>query len=262
MGWSFGAGLVFGLALSVASTVVLLNALESRGILDSINGRIAVGWLIVEDLAMVLVLVLLPSMAGFPAAARSSTPADWSNAAVDAGPGRPVRRADADRRPPPVPLAAVAVGGPARASFHVVRDRGGDWRRQRLGPAVRRVDGVGRVLRRHGHARVELSHRAADECCRCVTRSRCCFRFGRHVVSTRHAGQRTAACVRGGAGIVLGKVNRGASSCSRSATRSTALTVSASLAQIGEFSFIPWPAWGCRSNFASTGRQHLILVGA
>ena len=64
-GWSFGAGLVFGLALSVASTVVLLNALESRGILDSINGRIAVGWLIVEDLAMVLVLVLLPSMAGF-----------------------------------------------------------------------------------------------------------------------------------------------------------------------------------------------------
>jgi len=64
-GWSFGAGLVFGLALSVASTVVLLKALESRGVLDSINGRIAVGWLIVEDLAMVLVLVLLPSMAGF-----------------------------------------------------------------------------------------------------------------------------------------------------------------------------------------------------
>ena len=63
-GWSFGAGLVFGLALSVASTVVLLNALESRGILDSINGRIAVGWLIVEDLAMVLTLVLLPALAG------------------------------------------------------------------------------------------------------------------------------------------------------------------------------------------------------
>lgn len=63
-GWSFGEGLVFGLALSVASTVVLLKALESRGILDSINGRIAVGWLIVEDLAMVLVLVLLPSLAG------------------------------------------------------------------------------------------------------------------------------------------------------------------------------------------------------
>jgi CPA2 family monovalent cation:H+ antiporter-2 len=63
-GWSFGAGLVFGLALSVASTVVLLRALEERNILDSGNGRIAVGWLIVEDLAMVLALVLLPVFAG------------------------------------------------------------------------------------------------------------------------------------------------------------------------------------------------------
>jgi CPA2 family monovalent cation:H+ antiporter-2 len=63
-GWSFGAGLVFGLALSVASTVVLLRALEERNTLDSINGRIAVGWLIVEDLAMVLTLVLLPAFAG------------------------------------------------------------------------------------------------------------------------------------------------------------------------------------------------------
>jgi len=63
-GWSFGGGLVFGLALSVASTVVLLRALESRGVLDSLNGRIAVGWLVVEDLVMVLVLVLLPPLAG------------------------------------------------------------------------------------------------------------------------------------------------------------------------------------------------------
>ncbi len=63
-GWSLGAGLVFGLALSVASTVVLLRALEERNKLDSINGRIAVGWLIVEDLAMVLALVLLPALAG------------------------------------------------------------------------------------------------------------------------------------------------------------------------------------------------------
>ena len=59
-GWSLAAGIVFGLALSVASTVVLLRALESRGVLESVNGRIAVGWLVVEDLVMVLVLVLLP----------------------------------------------------------------------------------------------------------------------------------------------------------------------------------------------------------
>jgi CPA2 family monovalent cation:H+ antiporter-2 len=63
-GWSLGGGLVFGLALSVASTVVLLRALEERGTLDSFNGRIAVGWLVVEDLVTVLVLVLLPALAG------------------------------------------------------------------------------------------------------------------------------------------------------------------------------------------------------
>ena len=64
-GWQPGAGLVFGLALSVASTVVLLKALQERDQVDSQDGRIAVGWLIVEDLAMVLTLVLLPALAGF-----------------------------------------------------------------------------------------------------------------------------------------------------------------------------------------------------
>jgi len=62
-GWPIGASLVFGISLSVASTVVLIKALESRGLLESANGRIAVGWLVVEDLAMVLVLVLLPAVA-------------------------------------------------------------------------------------------------------------------------------------------------------------------------------------------------------
>jgi len=63
-GWDWGAGLIFGLSLSCASTVVLLKALETRGVLESMNGRIAVGWLVVEDLATVLVLVLLPPLAG------------------------------------------------------------------------------------------------------------------------------------------------------------------------------------------------------
>jgi len=63
-GWSGSAALVFGISLSVASTVVLLRALESRGALESRNGRIAVGWLVVEDLVMVLVLVLLPLLVG------------------------------------------------------------------------------------------------------------------------------------------------------------------------------------------------------
>jgi CPA2 family monovalent cation:H+ antiporter-2 len=62
-GWDTGASVVFGVALSTASTVVLLRALEQRQLLKSVNGSIAVGWLIVEDLAMVLVLVLMPPLA-------------------------------------------------------------------------------------------------------------------------------------------------------------------------------------------------------
>jgi CPA2 family monovalent cation:H+ antiporter-2 len=63
LGWSWAAGFVFGLALSVASTVVLIRALQDRHILDTERGRIAVGWLVVEDLAMVLALVLVPAIA-------------------------------------------------------------------------------------------------------------------------------------------------------------------------------------------------------
>jgi CPA2 family monovalent cation:H+ antiporter-2 len=63
LGWSLGAGIVFGFALSVASTVVVLRTLQERRLLDTERGRIAVGWLIVEDLAMVLVLVFLPALA-------------------------------------------------------------------------------------------------------------------------------------------------------------------------------------------------------
>jgi monovalent cation:H+ antiporter-2, CPA2 family len=64
LGWSFGGGLVFGLSLSVASTVVLTRTLQERRILGTGRGRIAVGWLVVEDLVMVLALVLLPTVAG------------------------------------------------------------------------------------------------------------------------------------------------------------------------------------------------------
>ena len=64
MGWGIGAGLIFGLALSVASTVVLLRALQERGLVETERGRIAVGWLVVEDLVMVLALVMIPPLAG------------------------------------------------------------------------------------------------------------------------------------------------------------------------------------------------------
>jgi CPA2 family monovalent cation:H+ antiporter-2 len=63
LGWTLGAGLIFGIALSVASTVVFLRAMQERRMLDTERGRIAVGWAIVEDVATILVLVLLPALA-------------------------------------------------------------------------------------------------------------------------------------------------------------------------------------------------------
>jgi CPA2 family monovalent cation:H+ antiporter-2 len=63
LGWSWNAGLVFGLALSVASTVVMVRAFQDRRLLDTDRGRLAVGWLVVEDLVMILALVLLPTAA-------------------------------------------------------------------------------------------------------------------------------------------------------------------------------------------------------
>ena len=68
-GWAWGPAIVFGVALSVASTVALLRALESRHLLTTQNGRVALGWLVVQDLAMVLVLVFLPPLSGWLGAA-------------------------------------------------------------------------------------------------------------------------------------------------------------------------------------------------
>ncbi len=73
LGWPLESGFVFGLALSVASTVVTLRALQERRLIETERGRIAVGWLVVEDLAMVLVLVLLPAFAGLVGAAPPGT---------------------------------------------------------------------------------------------------------------------------------------------------------------------------------------------
>ena len=74
LGWPLGAGLIFGLALSVASTVVLLRALQDRRLVETDRGRIAVGWLIVEDLVMVLTLVLIPPLAGLLGGTAVATP--------------------------------------------------------------------------------------------------------------------------------------------------------------------------------------------
>lgn len=83
MGWSLGAGLIFGLSLSVASTVVLLNALQARKLVATDRGKIAVGWLVVEDLVMVVTLVLIPPLSGVlggdpvPMDAKAAQVAQW-----------------------------------------------------------------------------------------------------------------------------------------------------------------------------------------
>ncbi len=79
LGWNIGAGLVFGLALSVASTVVLLKALQERRLVETERGRIAVGWLVVEDFAMVLTLVMLPAIAN---ALKGSAGASFADAII------------------------------------------------------------------------------------------------------------------------------------------------------------------------------------
>src|SRR5262245_64181037 len=84
-GWSLGAGIIFGLSLSVASTVVLLRALEDRDMIKSSDGRIAIGWLVVEDLLMVLTLVLLPALSGVMGGDSSDSGSLWPAIAITIG---------------------------------------------------------------------------------------------------------------------------------------------------------------------------------
>ncbi len=105
-GWDLGAALVLGLALSVASTVVLLRALDQRNGLDTTNGRIAIGWLIVEDLAMVLALVFVPTLA-----------AVFGTGVVD--PHAVVDAANAVAAAVPPEAAAAAVPGAGEAAHAV-----------------------------------------------------------------------------------------------------------------------------------------------
>ena len=156
LGWGVTGGIVLGLAVSVASTVVLLRALMERNELDTEQGRIAVGWLIVEDLFTVVVLVLLPTIAPL---LRGETSDGLAGPLVGAGRGAPegrrVRGADAVRRNAAGPAdprvgraraftRAVHAGGPG----HRDRDRLGRLRR------VRRLVRAGRVPRRRRAGRV------------------------------------------------------------------------------------------------------------
>ena len=156
-GWAPGAAIVFGLALSVASTVVVLRALEFGGALQSINGRIAVGWLIVEDLVMVLVLVLLPPLGGMLGGGEQPRRSGehLGRACAHAGQGGGVRGPHAAGRAARAAAAAVAGGANRLArALHPVRDLRRGGRGLRLELPVRRVLRPGRVFRRHDDARI------------------------------------------------------------------------------------------------------------
>ncbi len=163
-GWPFGPSLVLGLALSVASTVVLLRALESQGILDSPSGRIAVGWLIVEDLVTVLILVLLPALAtafgGVPGHMDHPAPENDALQIYQSAGHRPgqvhwICFADAGRR---CPVFAVVARESGRHRFqrvvHAGCDCGCHRNRIRSSGVVRLIVCAGRILRRRRDRRI------------------------------------------------------------------------------------------------------------
>jgi monovalent cation:H+ antiporter-2, CPA2 family len=263
-GWGLGAGLVFGLALSVASTVVLLRSLEERGILDSINGRIAVGWLVVEDLVTVLMLVLLPALAGWLGGTASAGKNLWTTLAVTLGQvaafilfmlvvgrklfpwflWRVARTGSRELFTLCVIAAAVVIAYASSALFGVSFALGAFF--------------AGMVLRES-----ELSHRAAEESLPLRDAFSVLFfvsvgmLFDPNVLIEEP--MRVLAVL---AIIIFGK--------SLAAfilvlilryPLITALTVSASLAQIGEFSFI-LAALGLSLGLLSPDAQSLILAGA
>ncbi|WP_420472616.1 YbaL family putative K(+) efflux transporter [Noviherbaspirillum sp. ST9] len=265
LGWSIGAGLVFGLALSVASTVVLLRALEDRGVLDSVNGRIAVGWLIVEDLVMVVVLVLLPALSG-PLGGKADAAAGnlWASLAITLAEvavfialmlvvGRKffpwllwqvARTNSRELFTLCVVAAAVGIAYASAKLFGVSFALGAFF--------------AGMVLRES-----DLSHRAAEESLPLREAFSVLFfvsvgmLFDPSVVVNRPLEVLAVVAI-----IMFGKsIAAFVLVLALRYPLGTALTVSASLAQIGEFSFI-LAALGVSLELLSTEAQSMILAGA
>lgn len=267
-GWTFGESLLLGLSLSCASTVVLLKALESRGIMDSMNGRIAVGWLVVEDLATVLLLVLLPPLAGVlggtaPAGASSSDPL-WMVLGITllqvAGfialmlvVGRRVlpwmllqvaKTGSRELFTLSVVAAAIGIAFGASALFHVSFALGAFF--------------AGTVMRES-----DLSHRAAEESLPLRDAFAVLFFVSVGMLFDPAILVEQPLHVIAVVGIII--VGKGlAAAVLVLAFRyplSTALTVAASLAQIGEFSFI-LASLGMSLGLMTDEGLSLVLAGA
>ncbi len=264
-GWSFGAGLVLGLALSIASTVVMLRALEERGMLGLADGRIATGWLIVEDLFTVAALVILPAVAAMPgggggmSAARLALPLAVTLAKVA---GFVALMLVVGARVLPWLLEQVVrTGSRELFTLAVVAVALG------IAFAASELFGVsfalgafcaGVVVSESDH-----SHRAAEQAKPLEDAFAVLFFLSVGMlfdpgILVRHPFQVLAVL----AVILLGK-SIAAFAIVRLAgyPAATALTVAASLAQIGEFSFM-LAALGAALGLLSADGQNLILAGA
>ena len=264
-GWSLGAGLVFGLALSVASTVVLLRALEDRGILDSLNGRIAVGWLVVEDLVTVLMLVLLPALSGvLGGSGGQSGAALWTTLAITLGQvvafvafmlivgrklfpwllWRVAKTGSREMFTLCVIAAAVGIAYGSSAIFGVSFALGAFF--------------AGMVLRES-----ELSHRAAEESLPLRDAFSVLFFVSVGMLFDPMVLVNNPLKVLAVVGVIIFGKSLAAFALVLLLRYplNTALTVSASLAQIGEFSFI-LAGMGMQLKLLPEEGQSLILAGA
>ncbi len=267
-GWDLGASLIFGLSLSCASTVVLLKALEARGVLESMNGRIAVGWLVMEDIATVLVLVLLPPLAGV-LGGRDGTEGEphgnlWTTLAttlLQVGVfialmlvvGRRVlpwlmwqvaRTGSRELFTLSVVAAAVSIAYGASELFGVSFALGAFF--------------AGMVMRES-----EFSHRAAEESLPLRDAFAVLFFVSVGMLFQPSVLLEEPVHVLGVVGIIIvGKsIAAMAIVLAFRYPLNTALTVAASLAQIGEFSFI-LAALGLSLNLLPIEGQSLVLAGA
>ena len=274
LGWDVQAGLVFGLALSTASTVVLLRAMQERRLIDTERGRIAVGWLIVEDLAMVMALVLLPAVASVTGRAEGSAASDPIVSWLGLGIGGIILLTIAKvvlfvalmlivgRKVIPWLLNVVAQTG-SRELFRL------GVLAIALGVAfgAAHLFGVSFALGAFFAGMVmsesELSHRAAEESLPLRDAFAVLFFISVGMLFDPMSLLRDPLPLLGTLAIILIGKSVAAFFIVRAFRRpvSTALTISASLAQIGEFSFI-LAGLGVSLNLLPPAGRDLILAGA
>jgi CPA2 family monovalent cation:H+ antiporter-2 len=266
-GWGTGAAIVLGLSLSVSSTVVVLKALERRGLLDSLNGSIAIGWLIVQDIVMVLILVLLPGLApvlGSGAAAAGATTGMLSIVLVSAGRAAlfVMLMLVVGRRLIPWLLWQIAGTGSRELFTLAVISLG-----LGIAYAAAHLFGVSFALGAFFAGTVmnesALSHRAAEESLPFRDAFSVLFFVSVGVLFDPGILLREPLRVLAVLSVIV-LANAFASSAIVLLFRyplNTALTVAASLAQIGEFSFI-LAALGVSLGLLTREMQALIIAGA